>query len=105
MARGSWVALIDVDDPEGYRAYVTANAAAFRKYGGPFLMRGGQSEQVEGQLRSRVVVIEFKDYATVLQCYHSPEYADAMALRKSTLRADIRVVEGYDSPQPSESAG
>ena len=94
-----------MDDPEGYKAYVAANAAAFRKYGGRFLMRGGQSEQVEGQLRSRVVVIEFKDYATALQCYHSPEYAEAMALRTNTSRADIRVVEGYDGPQPSESAG
>ena len=57
MAKGYWVALVDVDDPEGYKAYVAANAAAFRKYGGRFLMRGGQSEQVEGQLRSRVVLI------------------------------------------------
>ena len=33
MAKGYWVALVDVDDPEGYKAYVAANAVAFRKYG------------------------------------------------------------------------
>jgi uncharacterized protein (DUF1330 family) len=28
------------------------------------------------------VVIEFKDYATALECYHSPEYAKAIAIRQ-----------------------
>ena len=100
MAKGYWVALVDVEDPEGYKAYVAANAAPIRKYGGRFLVRGGPSELVEGQLRSRLVIIEFKDYATALACYRSPEYAEAMTLRKGTSKADIRVVEGYDGPQP-----
>ena len=95
-------ALVDVDDPEAYQAYVAANAVAFRKYGGRFLVRGGRSEVVEGHLRSRVEVIEFEDYATALACYRSPEYAEAMALRTSISTADIRIVEGYDGPQPSE---
>ena len=85
MAKGYWVALVDVDDPEGYKAYVAANAVAFRKYGARFIVRGGRSESVEGQPRSRVVVIEFKDFATALACYHSPEYAKAMALRTGAL--------------------
>ena len=100
MAKGYWVALVDVDDPEGYKAYVAANAVAFRKFGARFIVRGGKSEAVEGQLRSRVVVIEFKDFATALACYRSPEYAQAMALRTGVSTADIRVVEGYDGPQP-----
>jgi len=102
VAKGYWVALVDVDDPEAYKAYVAANARAFRKFGGRFLVRGGKSEAVEGQLRSRVVVIEFKDFATALACYRSPEYEEAMALRKAASKADIRVVEGYDGPQPAD---
>ena len=101
MAKGYWVGLVDVDDPEAYKAYVAANALAFGKFGARFLVRGGKSEAVEGQPRSRVVVIEFKDYATALACYRSPEYAEAMALRKGVSTADIRIVEGYDGPQPS----
>lgn len=101
MPKGYWVGLIDVDDPEAYKRYVAANAAAFRKFGARFLVRGGRSEAVEGEPRSRVVVIEFADFATALACYRSPEYAEAMALRKGAATADIRVVEGYDGPQPS----
>jgi uncharacterized protein (DUF1330 family) len=94
--------MVDVNDPEAYKAYVRENAVAFRKFGGRFLVRGGRSETVEGRGRTRLVVIEFNDYATALACYRSPEYAKAMALRQPVSVADIVVIEGYDGPQPGE---
>jgi uncharacterized protein (DUF1330 family) len=100
MAKGYWIVRVDVSDPEAYKAYVAANAAAFRNYGARFLVRGGAYETVEGASRARNVVIEFEDYATALACYHSPEYAAARALRVAASTADIIVIEGYDGPQP-----
>ncbi len=100
MPKGYWVAFADVSDPEGYKAYVAENAKAFRKYGGRFLTRGGKSEIAEGQPRSRTVVIEFASYAAALECYRSPEYAKAMALRVGKALFDLSIVEGYDGPQP-----
>jgi uncharacterized protein (DUF1330 family) len=102
MAKGYWVASVDVNDPEGYKLYVAENAKAFRKYGARFLTRGGKAEAVEGKGRSRIVVLEFKDYETALACYRSPEYAKAIELRKGKAVADILVVEGYDGPQPTD---
>ena len=101
MAKGYWVGHVDVTDPEAYKAYVAANAEAFRKYGAKFLVRGGTFEAVAGKSRSRNVVLEFKDYATALACYRSPEYAAAMRLRRGAATADIIVIEGYDGPQPN----
>jgi uncharacterized protein (DUF1330 family) len=101
MAKGYWVSRIDVLDPEKYKAYVQENAVAFRKFDGRFLVRGGKSESVQGQGRSRVVVIEFKDYETALACYRSPEYAKALALMKNAAVSDLVVVEGFDAPPPS----
>jgi len=72
MAKGYWVAFADVNDPEGYKAYIAENAKAFRKYGGRFLTRGGKSEAPEGKPRSRAVVIEFPNYTTLARvrgCY------------------------------------
>ncbi len=103
MAKGYWVAFADVTDPEGYKAYIAENANAFRKYGGRFLTRGGTAETPEGKPRSRVVVIEFPTYAAALECYRSPEYARAIALREGKSIMDLAIVEGYEGPQPLES--
>jgi uncharacterized protein (DUF1330 family) len=103
MAKGYWVALVGVSDPDGYRAYIAENATAFRKFGGRFLVRGGKSDRPEGQTRSRVVVIEFPNYSAALECYRSPEYAKAMALREGKSLMDLAIVEGYDGPQPSDA--
>lgn len=101
MAKGYWVAHVDVSDPAGYREYQAANAAAFRKYGGRFLVRGGAAEQPEGKVRSRHVIIEFSDYATALACYRSPEYGAAKDKRRGKGDMDLVIVEGYDGAQPS----
>ena len=100
MTKGYWIAHVDVSDPEGYKEYQVANAVAFRKYGGQFLARAGTSELPEGKLRSRHVIIEFKDYATALACYYSPEYAVAKGKRMGKGDIDLAVVEGYDGVQP-----
>jgi uncharacterized protein (DUF1330 family) len=88
-----------VSDPEGYKAYVAANKLAFTKYGVRYLVRGGTCEVVEGKTRGRTVVLEFPSYQAAHDCYRSPEYQAAIALRKDNATADIIVVEGYDGPQ------
>ena len=100
MNKGYWVVFADVSDPEGYKAYIAENAVAFRKYGGHFLVRGGKREPAEGAPRSRVVVIEFPSFQAAQECYHSPEYAKAMALRQGKSVMDLAIMEGYDGPQP-----
>jgi uncharacterized protein (DUF1330 family) len=57
MAKGYWIAHVDVSDAEGYKSYQAANAVAFRKYGGRFLVRAGASENLEGKLRSRLETV------------------------------------------------
>jgi len=100
MAKGYWIARVDVTDPEGYKEYVAANAAAFSKYGARFVIRGGRFEAPEGKPRARNVVLEFKDFDTAVACYHSPEYMAAKALRDGRSEADLLIIEGYDGPQP-----
>jgi uncharacterized protein (DUF1330 family) len=97
---GLWVASGDVTDPDGYKADIAANAGAFAKYGARFLVRGGQAERPEGAIRSRIVVLEFPSYEAAVACYHSPEYAAALAVRQGKAVIDLAVVEGYDGPQP-----
>lgn len=100
MAKGYWIAHVDVTDPDAYKQYVEANAEAFAKFGARFIVRGGTFEVVEGATRSRNVVIEFPDYESALACYRSPEYQRALSFRKSASTGDIVIIEGYDGPQP-----
>ena len=92
--KGYWIALVDVTDPEAYKAYVAANAVAFGKYGAKFVVRAGRNEQPEDPAGTRHVVIEFDSYDTALACYRSPEYAAAMELRKDAASARLVIVEG-----------
>jgi uncharacterized protein (DUF1330 family) len=100
MAKGYWIARVDVTDPDGYQGYVTANAAAFSKFGARFIIRGGRFEAPEGTPRARNIVLEFADYATAVACYHSAEYQAAKALRIGKGVADLVIIEGYDGVQP-----
>ena len=94
MAKGYWIGRVDVQDAEAYKAYVEANAAAFSKFGARFVVRGGPFEAVEGGSRSRNVVIEFPSLQAAYDCYHSPEYQIAAAIRQEVADAEMVVVEG-----------
>lgn len=100
MAKGYWIARVDVHNMDGYKDYVAENGAVFHKYGAKFLVRGGQYEAREGASRSRNVVLEFKDYETAQACYNSPEYQRLVAMRSPHADADMLIIEGYDGPQP-----
>lgn len=98
MAKGYWIARVDVHDPEAYQEYVKGNAVAFEKYGAKFLVRGGRFENPEGSCRQRNVVLEFDSYEKALACYHSPEYQSVIAIRakQGVSEGDFVIIEGYD---------
>jgi len=100
MAKGYWIGRVDVHNEEGYKPYAAANLAIFKKFGGRYVVRGGKFDGVEGESRSRNVVIEFRDYETALACYRSPEYQANIKIRQPHSIADLIVVEGYDDAQP-----
>lgn len=95
MVKGYWVAHGDVHDAVAYELYRQANGAAFAKYGARFLVRGAPQTQVEGQSRARTVVIEFPSLQAALDCYHSPEYQAAKALREPVSTVDLVILEGW----------
>lgn len=100
MAKGFWIARVDVHDAESYKDYVASNGLAFAKYGGRFMVRGGAYETPVGTTRSRNVVIEFPSYQAALDCWGSDEYQAARAKQRGGAEMDLVIIEGYDGPQP-----
>lgn len=96
MPKGYWIAHVDVRDPEAYKDYVAASKLAFDKYGAKMLARGGAYEAPEGRGRGRNVVIEFPSLKAAQDCYHSPEYTAARAIRQSVADAEMVLVEGVE---------
>lgn len=102
MAKGYWIARVDVDDVDDYQAYVVANPDIFAKFGGRFVVRGGRFDKMEGESRGRNIVLEFPDFAAAMACYNSPEYQDNAEIRKRSATTDLIIIEGHDGPQPGE---
>jgi uncharacterized protein (DUF1330 family) len=101
MARGYWVARVDVDNTEAYDRYRVLNGKAFAKFGAKFIVRGPAGKVVKGTPRKHNVVIEFESYEKALACYDSAEYQAALEHLKDVGPTDLVIVGGYDGPQPS----
>ena len=83
---------LDAAAVERYRAIATATVT---KYGGRYLARGTVSEAFEGESSSRrVTILEFPDADAARQWYHSPDYAEALAVGKSAFNRRMILAPG-----------
>ncbi|MDH0612965.1 MULTISPECIES: DUF1330 domain-containing protein [unclassified Agrobacterium] len=94
MAKGYWIARVDVRDNERYKDYVTTAKPAFERFGANFLARGGALTELEGKARARNVIIEFPSVQHAIDCYNSPEYQAAAKIRQEVSDAEMMIVEG-----------
>jgi len=94
MPKGYIIVNANVTDPEKYADYRPPSTKAIEAFGGKVLVRGGQSETLEGSLFPRAVVLEFADYETAKKWYHSAEYEAARRAREGAAQLNMMVVEG-----------
>ncbi|MGA2709824.1 MAG: DUF1330 domain-containing protein [Steroidobacteraceae bacterium] len=89
------VAEINVTDPEAYKSYVAAVAPVVARFGGKYLVRGGQTISIEGAPPSgRVVVIEFDSLAAARTFEDSADYAAVSPIRHKAAQSRVFLVEG-----------
>lgn len=94
MPKGYIVAHITVTDPDAYKEYVIKDTPILEGLGGRFVIRGGQSEVVEGESHERHVVIEFPSYEAAQAAYNDPDYQEVAKIRRRTAQSSIILVEG-----------
>ncbi len=89
------IARIEVTDWERYRQYVEATTEVVTRYGGKFVVRGGQSVVLEGEPENRrLVVIEFPTLERAQEFFHSPEYTRVKHLRGGASVGQFLAVDG-----------
>ncbi|MDZ4775185.1 MAG: DUF1330 domain-containing protein [Alphaproteobacteria bacterium] len=98
--KGYIIAEISVTDPAAYEAYKAAVGPMVARFGGRYLVRGGQTTPKEGAAPSgRVVVLEFESYAAAQIFYDSSAYQAILPLRTRNATSRIFIVEGF-APAP-----
>lgn len=85
----------DVTDPDGYEKFKSLASAAIADHGGRYLVRGGAMQPLEGQWRSRVVLLECPTYAAALAFYNSDAYQEARQVRLRSSTASVLAMDGH----------
>ena len=97
MPKAYVICYVDINDPAQYDEYRKLASVAGDKYGVNYIVRGGATEVLEGDLNpQRVVVIEFADAAAARAWYTSPEYTKARAARAGASKGSFILVEGVE---------
>lgn len=96
MPKGYIIGHITVNDPEAYQEYIARDTPILLRHGAKPIVRGGQSEVLEGETFQRHVVFEFSSYEAALAAYNDPEYQEVAEIRRRTADSVILVVEGTE---------
>ena len=68
--------------PEEYKEYVEKVKPLAEKFGGDYIIRGGETKVLEGNWEyPRTVVIKFPSYEKALEWYNSDEYKPIKQIR------------------------
>ena len=86
---------LEVTDPETYERYRTAVPDLVKKYGGRYLVRGGDVEVLEGDWQPRrFVILEFPSMDDLKKFYDADDYRDLKAARIAATDGNLIAVEG-----------
>ena len=86
---------VEVTDPEEYRTYRQQTLATIEKCGGKFIVRGGQTETLEGDWKpGRFVILEFPSVEQARTWYSSPEYTAIIGIRHRASNSRMILTQG-----------
>jgi uncharacterized protein (DUF1330 family) len=93
---GYVVAEINVDDREGYmKEFLPPAARAIEEAGGKYVVRGGKTVSLQGEVPpSRVVILRFESMDKAQAWYDSPARRDSQAIGDKYATFRVFLVEG-----------
>jgi len=86
---------ISITDPKEYEEYKKLTPASVAAYDGKFIVRGGQSETLEGNWQpERIVVLQFPSVERAKDWWNSDKYLKAKTIRQRSAKTKMILVEG-----------
>ena len=89
------LANITVNNPENYKEYVSKVKSVVEKFGGEYLVRGGEMNIIEGDCpNERNIVIKFPSREKAMEWYNSEEYKPIRQIRHDNAVSNSVIVDG-----------
>ncbi len=90
------IAQVEITDPEAFKAYQARVPDTLKPYGGRYIVRGGETVVLEGDMPfPRIVVIEFPTLDQAKAWHASDDYAEPLAMRQASADSVLIAVDGY----------
>lgn len=86
-----------VKNGDKYRQYIDQVSPIVKKYGGLYLVRGGEIKTFGAWKPERIIVIEFPTEDHIRQWLASPEYEAVAPLREEGAETHAIIVNGYSN--------
>ena len=83
-----------IEDINLLKDYAEEAKKAVKKYGGKFLVRGGEKITTEGKEFLRTAILEFSSFEKAKEFFYSVEYQMAHELLKDTVVRHHQIIEG-----------
>ncbi len=91
---------IEVLDEETYTQYKERVPATLPKYGGRYLVRGGEVTPLSGNWHpERIVIVGFPSAEHFQSWLTSPEYSELAQIRLRSTKSKAVMVKGYSAPE------
>jgi uncharacterized protein (DUF1330 family) len=85
---------VSIHNTELYEEYKKHTLATITKFGGRFVVRGAQTEALEGEWNpERLIILEFPNVQIAKDWWSSPEYTVAKQIRYRAAQSKMLVVE------------
>tara|TARA_B100001063_G_scaffold192794_1_gene184079 strand:+ start:203 stop:490 length:288 start_codon:yes stop_codon:yes gene_type:complete len=86
---------IEIKKAEEYKEYVEKVRPIAEKFGGEYIVRGGETTIVEGNWTyPRTVIIKFPSYEKALEWYNSKEYQPVKQIRLHNAVSNGIIIKG-----------
>ena len=91
---GYFIIQINVINQDNYGEYISKVTPIVKKFGGEYIVRGGESKNVEGQWPyERTVILKFPSYEMVQKWHDSEEYRPIRKIREDNSRCNAIIIK------------
>ena len=89
------IADVSIHDYKEYEEYKKQTPASVAAFDGKFIVRGGQTETLEGDWQpERIVVLEFPTFDRAKEWWDSEIYSKAKVIRQRASKTKMIIVQG-----------